>query len=110
MVGIVRPGRICQSVLKTVYGVVSVHALDCLCRPSWLFPTLDWNECAAVEKAEDRVSGAWVFKGTRVPVTALFANLEDGRRIDNFLDWFPGVSREEIEAPLKHVEASLGVA
>ena len=71
---------------------------------------LDWKECAGVENAQDRVSGAWVFKGTRVPVTALFANLEDGARIDDFLDWLPGVSREQIEAALKHAEASLAAA
>jgi uncharacterized protein (DUF433 family) len=45
-----------------------------------------------------------------VPVQALFANLEDGARVDDFLEWFPGVSREQVEAVLKHAEQSLAVA
>jgi uncharacterized protein (DUF433 family) len=71
---------------------------------------LDWNRCSAVERTIEKVSGAWVFRGTRVPVQALFANLEDGARIDDFLEWFPGVSREQVEAVLKHAELSLAVA
>ena len=39
---------------------------------------IDWSSCRAVEQAPDLVSGAWVFAGTRVPVAALFENLEDG--------------------------------
>jgi len=68
---------------------------------------LDWNQCPAVERDAGKVSGAWVFKGTRVPVKALFENLEDGARVDDFLDWFPGVTREQIEAVLEHAEQSL---
>jgi uncharacterized protein (DUF433 family) len=71
---------------------------------------LDWNKCAAVERLAGKVSGAWLFKGTRVPVTALFENLEDGATVDNFLDWFPGVTREQVEAVLEHAEQSLTVA
>jgi len=68
---------------------------------------LDWNQCPAVERDPGKVSGAWLFKGTRVPVKALFKNLEDGARVDDFLDWFPGVAREQIEAVLEHAEQSL---
>ncbi len=71
---------------------------------------LDWNQCPAVERNPEKVSGAWVFRGTRVPVQALFANLEEGARLDDFLEWFPGVSREQAEAVLKHAEQSLAVA
>ena len=71
---------------------------------------LDWSQCAAVERTPGKVSGAWVFKGTRVPVKALFANLEDGARGEDFLEWFPGVSREQVEAVLRHAEQSLAVA
>lgn len=71
---------------------------------------LDWNQCPAVERAPGKVSGAWVFSGTRVPVQALFANLEDGARVDDFLEWFPGVTHEQVEAVLKHAEQSLVVA
>jgi uncharacterized protein (DUF433 family) len=71
---------------------------------------LDWTQFPAVERVPGKVSGAWVFSGTRVPVQALFANLEDGARIDDFLEWFPGVTREQVEAVLKHAERSLAVA
>lgn len=43
------------------------------------------------------MSGAWVFRGTRVPIAALFENLEFGARLEEFLDWFPGVAREQAE-------------
>jgi len=71
---------------------------------------LDWSECPAVERVPGKVSGAWVFKRTRVPVKALFENLEHGARVDDFLEWFPGVTREQIEAVLEHAERSLAVA
>lgn len=68
---------------------------------------LDWSSCTAVERSPDVVSGAWVFRGTRVPVKALFENLEDGARLEDFLAWFPGVRREQTEAVLRHAEESL---
>ena len=71
---------------------------------------LDWSQCAAVERTPGKVSGAWVFRGTRVPVKALFENLEDGARVDDFLEWFPGVERGQAEAVLRHAEASLAAA
>ncbi len=77
---------------------------------SYYLAMLDWNKCAAVERIAGKVSGAWLFKGTRVPVTALFENLEDGATVDNFLEWFPGVTREQVEAVLEHAEKSLAVA
>lgn len=71
---------------------------------------LDWTQCAAVERAEGKVSGAWLFCGTRVPVKALFENLEDGATVENFLQWFPGVKREQLQAVLEFTERSLAVA
>lgn len=68
---------------------------------------LGWENCWAVERVNDRLSGAVVFKGTRVPVAALFQNLEGGANLDQFLEWFQGVSREQAEAVLKHAEDSL---
>ena len=68
---------------------------------------LDWNQCPAVERVPGKVGGAWLFKGTRVPVTALFENLEAGARVDEFLEWFPGVTREQVELVLRHAEHSL---
>jgi uncharacterized protein (DUF433 family) len=68
---------------------------------------LDWSQCPAVERRAERVSGAWLFRGTRVPVKALFENLEAGASIDDFLAWFPGVAREQVEAVLIEAEKSL---
>jgi uncharacterized protein (DUF433 family) len=59
-----------------------------------------WNQCSAVERDPDRVSGAWVFRGTRGPVAALFENLRDGASVEEFLAWFPGVDRSQVEAVL----------
>lgn len=67
----------------------------------------DWSTCLVVERSPERVSGAWVFRGTRVPVAALFENLSDGASTDDFLEWFPGVTRIQVEAVLHHAEASL---
>jgi len=66
-----------------------------------------WKKCPAVERREGKVSGAWVFRGTRVPVHALFENLEDGASIDDFLEWFPGVTRNQVETVLEYASADL---
>jgi len=71
---------------------------------------LNWSECPAVERVPERVSGAWVFTGTRVPVRALFENLEEGATVDDFLDWFSGVTRDQVLAVLAHAERSLMTA
>ena len=71
---------------------------------------LDWSKCPAVERVPGKGSGAWVFTGTRVPVTALFENLEDGATVNDFLEWFPGVTRAQVEAVLEHAGRSLAVA
>jgi uncharacterized protein (DUF433 family) len=68
---------------------------------------LDWSTCQAVERNPAVVSGAWVFRGTRVPVSALFENLEDGATVGQFLEWFPGVTRGQVEAVLEHAARSL---
>ena len=47
------------------------------------------------------MSGAWVFRGTRVPVSALFENLEDDALLHDFIEWFPGVSTEQARAVLE---------
>ena len=71
---------------------------------------IDWTTCTAVQRDPDRVSGAWIFRGTRVPVTALFENLEDGAQISEFLEWFPGVTLEQARTVLEHAARSLEVA
>ena len=57
---------------------------------------LGWADCTAVERDPQRVSGAWVFRGTRIPVAALFENLEDGVSLAEFLEFFPGVTSEQV--------------
>lgn len=68
---------------------------------------LDWEKCSAVERHAERLGGAWVFKGTRVPVRALFENIEAGATVDQFVEWFQGVTREQAIAVLAHAEKSL---
>ncbi len=68
---------------------------------------MDWSQCPAVERTPGKVSGAWLFRGTRVPVKALFENIEGGATIDEFLEWFPGVERADVEAVLEHAQRSL---
>lgn len=67
---------------------------------------INWSTCTAVEQDPQRVSGAWVFRGTRVPVAALFENLEDGAQVSQFVQWFPGVSLEQVRAVLEHAARS----
>jgi uncharacterized protein (DUF433 family) len=67
----------------------------------------NWDSCPEVEREMGRLSGEWVFKGSRVPVRALFQNLEDGASVDDFLEWFPGVARHQVDAVLEHVSADL---
>jgi len=70
---------------------------------------LDWSACPAVERDPERVSGAWVFRGTRVPVSGLFENLEDGVQITQFVEWFPGVAIEQVRAVLDYAAKSLAL-
>jgi uncharacterized protein (DUF433 family) len=71
---------------------------------------LDWSSCPAVERDSQRLGGCWVFRGTRVPVSALFENLEDGVQIAQFVEWFPGVTIEQARAVLDHAAKSLAVS
>lgn len=68
---------------------------------------IDWSKCPVVERDPEKVSGSWVFRDTRVPAIALFENLEGGASIDDFLAWFPGVSKEQVEAVLEYTIESL---
>ena len=68
----------------------------------------NWEQCTAIERDPDKVSGAWVFRETRVPVSALFENLKDGATVEQFLEWFPGVDDYKVEAVLTHEASSLG--
>jgi uncharacterized protein (DUF433 family) len=67
---------------------------------------LDWTKCAAVESVPGKVSGAWVFRGTRLPVATIFENLEDGLSIDEIMEQFD-VTREQVTAVLNFAARSL---
>ena len=68
--------------------------------------SLDWSQCPDVESVPGKVSGAWVFKGTRTPVAIVFENLEDGMTIDEVLEQFP-VTREQVRTVLEFAARSL---
>ena len=67
----------------------------------------NWAECDAVERHSGKLNGAWVFQGTRVPISALFENLRDGASIEQFPLWFSGVASWQVEAVLDHERKSL---
>jgi uncharacterized protein (DUF433 family) len=68
--------------------------------------SLDWSQCAAVESVPGKVSGAWVFRGTRMPVATVFENLEAGASIEEIMDWFD-LTREQIVEVLDFAARSL---
>jgi len=68
--------------------------------------TLDWSQCPAVESIPGKVSGAWVFKDTRMPVSIVFENLEAGASIEEIMEWFD-VSREQIVSVIEFAARSL---
>jgi uncharacterized protein (DUF433 family) len=68
---------------------------------------LDWLECPAVESIPGKVSGAWVLKGTRMPVSTIFENLEAGASIDNIMEWFDGLDRDQVRAVIEFAARSL---
>ena len=69
--------------------------------------SLDWSQCPAVESIPGKVSGAWVLRGTRMPVATIFENLEAGASIDNILEWFDGIKRGQVETVIDFVARSL---
>ena len=71
---------------------------------------LSWAGCSAVERDPQRLSGAWVFRGTRIPVAALFENLEDGVLLAEFVELFPGVSLEQSRLVLEYAARSTAAA
>jgi len=68
-------------------------------RESFPMPGLDWSQCPAVESVPGRVSGAWVFRGTRMPVATVFENLEAGASVEDIMEWFD-LTREQVTTVL----------
>lgn len=67
---------------------------------------MDWSQCPEVESVPGKVGGAWVFRGTRMPVATVFENLEDGMTIDEIVEQF-NVAREQVKAVLDFAARSL---
>jgi len=70
---------------------------------------LDWSQCPAVESIPGKVSGAWVLKGTRMPVSVIFENLKAGANIVEIMEWFDGLDREQVETVIEFAARSLDV-
>lgn len=68
---------------------------------------MDWSLCNAVDRAPGKLGGAWCFRGTRVPVATLLDNLDSGATMDEFLEWFPSVSRDQVHEVLAFAKNSL---
>jgi uncharacterized protein (DUF433 family) len=68
---------------------------------------LDWSQCAAVESMPGKLGGAWVFRGTRLPVAAVFANLEDGLTVSEIVKMFDGLTLDQVNAVLEFAAQSL---
>ena len=68
---------------------------------------LDWSECSVVESVPGKLSGAWVLKGTRMPVSAIFENIEAGANIDDIMEWFDGLNRDQVKAVIEFAVRSL---
>ena len=68
---------------------------------------LDWPQCPAVESIPGKPSGAWVFRNTRMPVATVFAGLEEGMSIDELIETYDGLTREQIESVLEFAARSL---
>ena len=69
----------------------------------------DWSQCPAVESVPGRLSGAWVFRDTRMPVSAVFENLEAGATVEEIIEQFD-IAREQINAVLEFAARSLDPA
>jgi len=71
---------------------------------------IDWRSCSAIEQKPGKVSGTWVFAGTRIPLFALYENLAGGATVDEFVEWFPGIDREQVLAVLEYEAQALRAA
>jgi uncharacterized protein (DUF433 family) len=77
---------------------------------------IDWSQCPEVESVPGKLGGKWVFKNTRLPIAVLFGNLALGATVDEVVEWYPGVKKEQIVGVLEfltnetnrieHVEAA----
>ena len=71
---------------------------------------LDWSGCPAVERSPVKMSGAWVLKGTRMPVATIFENLAAGAGLDDVLTWYEGLDRKQVRAVIEFAARSLDLS
>jgi uncharacterized protein (DUF433 family) len=67
-------------------------------REGFQMTDIDWSQCPEVESVPGKMSGAWVLRDTRMPVSGVLENLEAGASIDDIMEWFDGLDREQVEA------------
>jgi uncharacterized protein (DUF433 family) len=91
-------------------GSSSGAGLSLLKRGDPTMANLDWSQCPAVKSIPGKVSGAWVLRGTRMPVAAIFENIEAGATIDDIMEWFDGLDREQVKAVIQFAARSLDKA
>lgn len=68
---------------------------------------LDWSQCEAVESVPGKLGGAWVFRGTRIPVSVVFENMDDGLTISEIVALYEGLTLENVHAVLDFACRSL---
>ncbi len=66
-----------------------------------------WEQCKSIERVPGKVSGTWLFRGTRMPVTTLFSILKSGATVADFHKWYPGVDERLVLDFLEYIELSL---
>src|SRR5262249_34956496 len=82
------------------WGLVNLEGGDSM-------SAINWADCPAVESMPGKLSGAWVLKGTRMPVSAIFENLEAGASLDQIMEWYDGLDRDQVKAVIEFVARSL---
>jgi len=93
-----------------ISGSRKIRVHDTLKEGGQIMANLDWSQCPAVESVPGKVSGAWVLRGTRMPVSAIFENIEAGANIDDIMEWFDGLDREQVKAVIEFAARSLDKA
>jgi uncharacterized protein (DUF433 family) len=69
---------------------------------------VDWSQCPAVERVTGKLGGAWALRDTRMPVSAILENIEAGASIDDLMQWFDGLNREQVNAVIEFAAGNPG--
>jgi uncharacterized protein (DUF433 family) len=104
-----KAGRISKSELRRLFGFETRYELDGFLKseiPGGPMNTPDWSQCLAVESVPGRLNGAWVFRASRLPVSTVFENLEDGATVGQISEWFD-IGKEQVIEVLAFAARSL---